>query len=64
MDNRSRIAREEIFGPVATVIPFDEADAVEIANDTPYGLAAAVWTRHIFKAFRAVKKYSCRNRLD
>jgi len=56
VDNSARIAREEIFGPVAAVIPFsDEAEALRIANDTPYGLAAAVWSRDIFKAFRMVK---------
>jgi len=56
VDNSARIAQEEIFGPVAAVIPFDkEADAIRIANSTPYGLAAAVWSRDIFKAFRVVK---------
>ena len=48
-----RIAREEIFGPVAAVMPFSDADeAVEIANDTEYGLAAAVWTGNLTTAHR------------
>jgi betaine-aldehyde dehydrogenase len=57
VDNASRIAQEEIFGPVMSVIPFtDEAEAIRIANDTPYGLSAAVWTRDIYKAFRVVRE--------
>jgi betaine-aldehyde dehydrogenase len=55
-DNKTRIAREEIFGPVVACIPFkDEDDALQIANDTPFGLAAAVWSRDIFKCLRMVK---------
>lgn len=57
VENTATIAREEIFGPVMSVIPFDnEAQALKIANDTPYGLAAAVWSRDIFKCLRMVKR--------
>jgi betaine-aldehyde dehydrogenase len=54
--NEDRVAREEVFGPVAAVIPFDdEADAVRIANDTPYGLSGSIWTENGARALRVAR---------
>jgi 5-carboxymethyl-2-hydroxymuconic-semialdehyde dehydrogenase len=53
VDNRMKIAQEEIFGPVACLIPFkDEADAIALANDVQYGLSSYVWTENLSKAHR------------
>ncbi len=55
--NKMKIAREEIFGPVLSCIGFsDEDEAVRIANDTPFGLAAAVWTSDLSRAHRIARK--------
>ena len=56
VDNRMKIAQEEIFGPVLSIIPFKDGDeALRMANDTMYGLAAAVWTKDIDRAFKFAK---------
>ncbi|MGI9274776.1 MAG: aldehyde dehydrogenase [Endozoicomonas sp.] len=57
VDNTMTIAREEIFGPVVSVIRFqDEEEAISIANDTDYGLAAAIWTDNLSRAHRVSRK--------
>jgi len=57
-----RMAREEIFGPVVAVIPFeDEADAIRLANDTPYGLSGSIWTRDGARSLRVARAVQAGN---
>ncbi|MFC5993624.1 2-hydroxymuconic semialdehyde dehydrogenase [Pseudonocardia hispaniensis] len=57
LDNSSRVVREEVFGPVAALIPFDtEEEGIRLANDTKYGLAAAVWTQNLERGHRVAQQ--------
>ena len=57
-----RVAREEVFGPVLAVLPFtDEADAVALANDSPYGLSGSIWTRDVGRALRVARAVQAGN---
>ena len=59
---QDRIWREEVFGPVVAVMPFDdEADAIRLANDTEYGLSGSIWTRDVGRALRVSRAVEAGN---
>jgi acyl-CoA reductase-like NAD-dependent aldehyde dehydrogenase len=61
-DPKDRVLREEIFGPVVAVVPFeDEADAVRIANDSDFGLSGSIWTRDVARAIRVSRAVEAGN---
>lgn len=60
VDNRSHLAQEEIFGPVLAIIPFDtEDEAIRLANDSRYGLAAGIWSRDLSRVMRVTRAMQC-----
>lgn len=60
LDAACRVNQEEIFGPVVTILPFeDEAEAIGLANSTPYGLAASLWTNDLRRAHRVAEAVNC-----
>ncbi len=65
VDNASRVAQEEIFGPVVCLMPFDtEEEAVRLANDSPFGLSGTIWTRGLGRANRGAKGIRTRNHTE